>query len=120
VVVKDDARVIKSILQDVMVYPYVEEAVDRLKGPSIQAEPLGLPFWDEAFWREQEAELTLRKTNYVVVLCYKEVLYKEGPLSGKFYYSEYLPLSEEQKEWANDFLCDLAEIVQGKIVAQQP
>ncbi len=55
VVVKDDARVIKSILQDVMVYPYVEEAVDRLKGLSVQVEPLDLQFWDEAFWFEQEA-----------------------------------------------------------------
>ncbi len=118
VVAKDNTAIIEEIIQTVTVYPYLEEALNSIKDLRDNHQPLDIRHWDEVYLttrsREEsfeQAGLVLRKDNCVVHLYYREVLYKEDPITGKFYFSQYPPFNQEKAQWAEDLLRSLAEII---------
>lgn len=118
VFIEDNVATIEEFIQSVMVYPYLEEALNSIEDFRDNYQPLDILHWDEAYLDTRLIEesfeqvgLVLRKDNCVMNLYYREVLYKEDPLTGEFYHSEYPPFNEEKAQWAEDLLYSLAEIV---------
>ncbi|MCX6012811.1 MAG: hypothetical protein NTV30_05265, partial [Chloroflexi bacterium] len=61
--------------------------------------------------------LTLRKTNQIIFLSYcDEEIWKRDPLTGEFDRMDYLELNQEEMQWADHFLCNLADIIKEKMV----
>lgn len=106
------------------VYPDVETAIEDedLKELRTHLEPLDLPFWDEVYLKtdsdKKHERITLRKANQIIFLSYCEEIWWRSPLTGEFNDVEYPELNQEQIQWTDNFLCDLAEVIQRKIVAR--
>jgi len=121
--IDDNTKLIKGVFQLALVYPDLETAVESeyLKGWRYYLEPLDLPFWDEVYLgtpSKEYAEIALRKANEIVSLKYREEIRRSNILTGEFRDVEYQELNQEQIQWARNFLCDLSEAIQRKMVAQ--
>jgi len=120
----DNTKLIKGVFQLVRVYPDVETAIEDedLKELRTHLEPLDLPFWDEVYLKtdsdKKHERITLRKANQIIFLSYCEEIWWRSPLTGEFNDVEYPELNQEQIQWTDNFLCDLAEVIQRKIVAR--
>lgn len=122
--IDDDTKLIKGVQQLALVYPDNETAIESeyLKGWQYHLEPLDLPFWDEAYLGtssdKQNVEIALRKANELVSLTYREEIRRRDILTGEFRDWEYPELNQEKTQWAGNFLRDLSEAIQRKMVAQ--
>lgn len=96
------------------------ESIEELKERPPKS--IDLPFWDEAYASPcagGDVGIVLRRDNIVVILQYTEFDILKNPETGEVFrdwvgkeISEYI-IQEQEIE---NFLCDLAEIIQGKII----
>lgn len=121
--VDENKRLFATVYQRILVYPNAEAALDDEDFGPIREhlEPLHLSFWDESYvGRIMDGfGIALRKASAVVILIWREGNYPKDPMTGEFasgYAGNFTPISPDQEEGVRDFLCNLAGIIQGKMV----
>jgi len=123
--VDENTRLFKTVYQNIAVYPNSEAALENedLKHVrrSFPESSMGLSFWDESYAAPimDGVGIALRKSNIVVLLIWREGYYPKDPMTGKFasgYGGNFTEISPQQEETVQNFLCNLAQIIKGKII----
>jgi len=122
--VEDNIQLRMAAYQSIAVYPSTEAAIEDTYLSSARQsspDPMDMPFWDEAYGscpRVTDTAITLRKSNIVVILYYEHLLIPTDPLLEMVGIppEKEAEIDSQQKEVMWNFLCDLAQVIQGKIV----
>jgi len=122
--VEDNIQLRMAVYQTIAVYPSTETAIEdtnlgaaRDRSP----DPMNMPFWDEAYGSSPlpvDTAIVLRKSNIVVLLYYEHLLILTDPLLEMVGIppEKEAEIDSQQKEIMWNFLCDLAQVIQGKII----
>lgn len=122
--VEDNIQLLRAVYQTIAVYPSIETATEDnyLRGArESPQDPMNMPFWDEAYGSPPgptDTAIILRKSNIVVLLYYEHLLIPTDPLLEMVGIppEKEAEIDSQQKEIMWNFLCDLAPVIQGKII----
>jgi len=122
--VEDNIQLRMAVYQTIAVYPSTETAIEDtyLSGARQSSpDPIDMPFWDEAYGScpgATDTGIILRKSNTVVMLYYEHFCIPTDPLLEMVGIppEKEAEIDSQQKEIMWNFLCDLAPVIQGKII----
>lgn len=122
--VEDNIQLRMAVYQTIAVYPSTETAIEDtyLSGARQSSpDPIDMPFWDEAYGScpgPTDTAIILRKSNIVVMLYYEHLCIPTDPLLEMVGIppEKEAEIDSQQKEIMWNFLCDLAPVIQGKII----